>query len=95
MHSSRAAFSSLHTQQGFTFSAPSLPCGLSSEARLEVVDVFEGPAMGSGPRRKWVWGGERTCGRGVVGGCLGGHFVEVWTCSLMKCFHFKKLFCTD
>ena len=34
MHSSRAAFSSLHTQQGLTLGAPSSPGGLFEEARL-------------------------------------------------------------
>lgn len=37
MHSSRAAFSSLHTQQGFTFVVASPPDGLRSDARLFVV----------------------------------------------------------
>jgi hypothetical protein len=34
MHSSRAAFSSLHTQQGLTLGAPSPPGGLFEAARL-------------------------------------------------------------
>jgi hypothetical protein len=34
MHSSRAAFSSLHTQQGLTLGAPSSPGGLFEAARL-------------------------------------------------------------
>ena len=34
IHSSRAAFSSLHTQQGLTFVAASLPGGLFEAARL-------------------------------------------------------------
>jgi hypothetical protein len=34
MHSSRAAFSSLHTQQGLTLGAPSSPGGLFDAARL-------------------------------------------------------------
>jgi len=41
MHSSRAAFSSLHTQQGFAFTAVSSPCGFNSVARFESVDVVD------------------------------------------------------
>jgi hypothetical protein len=39
MHSSRAAFSSLHTQQGLTLGAPSSPGGLFEEARLLIWEV--------------------------------------------------------
>lgn len=41
MHSSRVDFSSLHTQQGFTFVAAS-PWGFRSEARFDGVEVCEG-----------------------------------------------------
>jgi hypothetical protein len=41
MHSSRVDFSSLHTQQGFTFSAVS-PEGLRSEARFVGMEGCEG-----------------------------------------------------
>jgi len=41
MQSSRWAFSSLHTQHGFTFAAPS-PAGLSSEVRFEGGEGEEG-----------------------------------------------------
>lgn len=43
MHSSRVDFSSLHTQQGFTFAAAS-PGGLRPEARLFGVLGWEGIA---------------------------------------------------
>jgi hypothetical protein len=41
MHSSRVDFSSLHTQQGFTFAAVS-PEGLRSEARFVGIEGCEG-----------------------------------------------------
>lgn len=47
MHSSREDFSSLHTQQGFTFAAAS-PAGLRSEARLVGVVGWGGIAAGCG-----------------------------------------------
>ena len=37
MHSSRAAFSSLHTQHGFTAAVEAPPGGFRSEARFEAV----------------------------------------------------------
>lgn len=45
MHSSRAAFSSLQTQQGLTLGAPSEPGGLLEEARLL---IWEESAAGGG-----------------------------------------------
>lgn len=52
MHSSRAAFSSLHTQQGLTLGAPSSPGGLFEEARLLIWE--EALAVRGGPGVSWV-----------------------------------------
>ena len=48
MHSSRAAFSSLHTQQGLTLGAPSGPGGLLEVARLLIWEVVVGTFVFAG-----------------------------------------------
>jgi hypothetical protein len=65
MHSSRAAFSSLHTQQGLTLGAPSSPGGLFEAARLliweEALPLARCQYFGAGWEVGVCWFGRERC----------------------------------